>query len=321
MCLGSSRCTHPYSCEWNSLVVPCEVNSTSGEVVDSSTSLVIGYLNDTSTSANEASHSSGSNGPDLQTQAIKEERNPETLLSSASQSQLEKRGQHYALNCGDGSGPRYKLCSGGPYRYYCKSNGALDNRGPGRHICDALCVCQQVYFIKYCPEAGYLLKECGFSYKNVEAGTAGTVIQSTALPNDSISSNEDTSNSRQRGVSISAERDVELVAAEPAADSETLTKRHNYGLDCTSATSAHQKECKDLGYYCTSGGAVQAPYGRYAPCDAACECRSLYANCIVNRWDMISCVGVHGKSIAEGKKNFMCRCPRQISCRGKEDCI
>ena len=110
------------------------------------------------------------------------------------------------------------------------------------------CVCQQIYFVTYCPAAGYMLKECGFSYENVDAGTTGTVTQTTALPNDSISSDEGTGNPRQQGGSILAKRDIELVAAEPAPDSEALTKRHNYALDGTAATSAHQKECRDLGY-------------------------------------------------------------------------
>ena len=298
---ADGQCLPLYSCEWDDLKVPCHVNLTSTEVVDASTSLVIGYLDDTSTSADEASLPNRPNGPNPQARAVGKKNEPETSTSTAPQNQLEKRGHDYALNCGDGNGPRYQLCSGAPYRYYCKKNGGLDNSGPFYHLCDVWCNCQLIYF-KYCPVAGNLVL-CGVSPLGPadSTDTTGNLTETTVLSNGSIFSEDGSGNPRKRGVSNSPEREVEPAVLEPAADLKVLTKRHNYALDCTSATEAHQVECKDFGYYCTSDGAVQALYGRYAPCDAACECRILYANCVVSRGDIITCVGVHGKSVVKAE--------------------
>jgi hypothetical protein len=72
--------------------------------------------------------------------------------------------------------------------------------------------------------------------------------------------------------------DAQLEGPELTIRLAALTQRHNLLLNCTSATAAVRKECKELGYYYTSARVVQALYRRFLSWDAHCECRILYAN-------------------------------------------
>lgn len=109
-----------------------------------------------------------------------------------------------------------------------------------------------------------------------------------ALPNSNPQHHNATSILAKREILGALQSKVDLLIptlaiGEPAA----LTKRHNYALDCSSATAAVQRECGEFGHYCTSGGAIQALYGRYSGYDVACECGTLYTNCLVTRWEVI----------------------------------
>ena len=124
----------------------------------------------------------------------------EDSISSAPKHQLEKRND-YAMDCGDGNGPKTKRCSGAPYKYYSKKNGYLDTRGRGSAYYEDRCHCLETFF-KSCPAAGHRLVKRGFSFAEVvdPAGTIGNFTQTAALPNGSLSNNNGTSNSQQRRV-------------------------------------------------------------------------------------------------------------------------
>lgn len=89
----------------------------------------------------------------------------------------------------------------------------------------------------------------------------------------------------------------ELVYLEPTTPNlrhphhNALTKRqHPYALDCSSASQQVQAECRTRGYYCTSRGTVAATGEKYIYCTIHCECRQMYAGCIINRWDANLCL-------------------------------
>lgn len=249
-----------------------KIDST-GQIADASTGMVIANLTDTSVLAN---------GTILVDNAI----------VPSLQHELAKR-HDYVLNCGDNGGPRYKRCSGSPYKYYCRKDGFLWNTGTDDPDCIDHCDCQKVY-IKYCPLSSNKLVPCvGIPISEVAqpTDTISDLNQTTTLPSATSSSNDDTDSPTKRGVTLARQPEAEPVAREPAAVAGTaLMKRHDYALDCSSASASIQKECKDFGYYCDSAGKVQAQYGRFVSCDIECECRAL-AKCLVTRWDVVCLKG------------------------------
>jgi hypothetical protein len=288
-CWDGGQCRNPYSCSWKGLIVPCVKIVSTGEIVNALTGLVIGSLTNASTLANDTILLMDPITPNPPSGVIGGLRDLEVSKHSTLANQLKKR-HEYVLNCGDNNGPKYKRCSGYPYKYYCKSTGALDNLGDDSPYCDDWCSCQKVY-IKYCPLANNKLVQCvGIPISQVSNPTNAidALHQTTALQNSTPSNENSASISPNREVLEALQSEVDLLVptlavGEPAA----LAKRHNYALDCSTATTAVQKECKEFGYYCTSSGAVQALYGRYSGCDVACECRTVYTNCLVTRWEVI----------------------------------
>jgi hypothetical protein len=208
-----------------------------GEVVEASTGLVIGYLNSTSTLANGTMLLKYPITPDVQPRTIKgepyhqdselaseagaiaEQRDPEFSIptSPVLDRSLEKR-HGYALNCGDGDGDRttYYRCSNSPHRYNCQSSSALARRGMELEYCNESCFCQKLF--KYCVGAKTLLFRCGFSNKTGEifdsTGVVGHLNQTTVLPNgthlidDSINAGNNTS--EERAAPQVLEREAEL---------------------------------------------------------------------------------------------------------------
>jgi hypothetical protein len=315
-CWDGGQCRNPYSCSWDGVIVPCVKTDSTGEIVEASTGIVIGYLAGTSTLANDTILLKDPITSDLQRQAVGGFRDlgaseptvearivagnldQEDHTSTAPGNQLEKR-HEYDMRCGDNNGPKYKRCSGFPCKYYCKSTGVLDNLGDDSPYCDDWCSCQKV-FIKYCPFSDNTIVVC------VGIPIGEVANQTTTLPNGTLPHNNGASTRTHREVAEAVYPEVapESGAAEPAA----LTKRHNFALDCSSATAAVQKECKDFGYYCDAAGKVQAQYGRFISCDVDCECRTM-ANCLVNRWEVVC---YKGKLVANASDVAPVTFPAQI---------
>lgn len=298
-CWDGGQCRNPYSCSWTGVIVPCVKIDSTGEIVEASTGIVIAYLAGTSILAdgtillndpiipNLQPHAVGvgrdikASEQTVETRRVAGEVDQKDRTSIALGKQVEKR-HDYVMNCGDNNGPKYKRCSGFPYKYYCKSNGYLDNTGDDSPYCDDWCKCQEVT-IKYCPFSNGVVQCVGIPIGAV-------VNQNSTFPNDTLPHDIGTKINREREAAeaVYSEVEPEPAAAEPAA----LTKRHNYALDCTSASTAVQNECKEFGYYCDSRGAVQAQFGRFVSCDVACKCHYLHTNCFVSRWDTICYKGM-----------------------------
>jgi hypothetical protein len=284
------QCFDPRFCSWKGFIVPCNGILSSGQIVEASTGLVIGSLNSTSILPNGTILLKDPITPDLQPQAmgglpdsehselvevrtVAGDRDQEDSESSAPRKQLERR-HDYVLNCGDNNGPRYRRCSSYPYTYSCQRTGALDNKGNDSLYCDEWCECQKIY-IKYCPLGNSPLVNCiGISTSELPDPTNTTGYnQTTPLPNGTSPSDNGNETTPNREVSEVLQSEVEIVAPGPATEVAALKKRHGYALDCASRIGSLQKDCSNLGYFCTSTGVVKALHEGRITCSLFCKCR------------------------------------------------
>jgi hypothetical protein len=128
---------------------PCAKIDVTGEIVEASAGIAIAYLNRSSSLGNGTILVKGPIIPNLQPRtselAVEARRAAETRdqkghKPTASGNQLQNR-HEYVLNCADNGSPKYKRCSGFPYKYYCKSNGYIDFQWDNSPYCDEWCTC------------------------------------------------------------------------------------------------------------------------------------------------------------------------------------